>query len=76
MGMVMCHLYDLAPPHFLDASYIPVPSAMVTFNFLVVTLKLTKIILFQRHRLVNESLKDELASGVHALSIQVLIIKI
>ena len=27
--------------------------------------------LLQRHRLVNDALKDELATGVHALSIQV-----
>ena len=29
----------------------------------------------KRHRLVNETLKDELASGVHALSIQVISLK-
>lgn len=34
------------------------------------SLKFDGVPLLERHRLINDALKEELASGVHALSIQ------
>nr|SVE70197.1 EOG090X0K4K [Eubosmina coregoni] len=39
------------------------------FKVLVVSNKFDSLSLLQRHRLVNETLQDELKNGVHALSI-------
>eukprot|EP00111_Clytia_hemisphaerica_P020135 TCONS_00059344-protein len=48
-----------------------VPAGSEThFKVIVVSDAFSKKPLIQRHRLVNETLKEELASGVHALSIQ------
>ena len=39
------------------------------FKVFVVSDRFSKVPLIKRHRLVNDSLREELASGVHALSI-------
>ncbi|XP_005991699.1 bolA-like protein 1 [Latimeria chalumnae] len=64
----------LDPTHLevLNESYMhAVPKGSEThFKVLVVTEKFKGLPLIQRHRLVNEVLKEELAGTVHALSIQ------
>lgn len=40
------------------------------FKVIIVSEMFTKKALIQRHRLVNETLKEELDTGVHAISIQ------
>ncbi len=42
------------------------------FKVVVVSTRFAGLALVQRHRLVNQSLADELRSGVHALSIEAL----
>jgi len=68
-------LTDVFKPKYLNVineSYMHnVPRDSEThFKVIVVSDLFADKPLLQRHRLVNESLKDELASGVHALSIQ------
>ncbi|KAM6967413.1 bolA-like protein 1 [Aplochiton taeniatus] len=46
------------------------PGAESHFRVLVVSLRFEGLSLIQRHRLVNEALRDELSNSVHALSIQ------
>lgn len=41
------------------------------FKVVVVSMDFENLSLIKRHRMVNDVLKDELAGGVHALSIQV-----
>nr|SVE73329.1 EOG090X0K4K [Ceriodaphnia reticulata] len=63
----------LAPNHLeiFNESYMHnVPKGSEThFKVVVVSDKFESTSLLQRHRLVNEILKDELKNGVHALSI-------
>ncbi|XP_027041671.1 uncharacterized protein LOC113669793 [Pocillopora damicornis] len=64
-------------PVYLDVmneSYMHnVPKGSEThFKVVVVSSNFNDTPLIQRHRLVNEVLKEELATGVHALSIQVI----
>ncbi|XP_066539642.1 bolA-like protein 1 [Hoplias malabaricus] len=46
------------------------PGSESHFKVLVVSPKFEGISLLQRHRLVNEALREELSSSVHALAIQ------
>lgn len=46
------------------------PGAESHFRVLVVSLRFEGLSLIKRHRLINEALRDELSSSVHALAIQ------
>ncbi|XP_067858844.1 bolA-like protein 1 [Heptranchias perlo] len=65
---------SLAPTHLqvVNESHMhAVPANSEThFKVVVVSERFEGMPLLQRHRLVNEALKEELASSVHALSIQ------
>lgn len=67
-------LTDTLQPSFLDVineSYMhSVPKGSEThFKVVIVTDKFESLPLIKRHRMVNETLQEELQTGVHALSI-------
>jgi len=64
---------DLSPRHLdiINESYMHnVPRGSEThFKVIVVSDKFESLSLLQRHRIVNQTLQNELKNGVHALSI-------
>ncbi|XP_065063123.1 DNA-binding transcriptional regulator BolA-like [Rhopilema esculentum] len=73
--MITKKLTEVFKPRYLnvinESHMHNVPKGSEThFKVVVVSELFSDKALIQRHRLVNETLKDELASGVHALSIQ------
>lgn len=74
--MIYYFLYFLTQPTHLEVfneSYMHnVPKGSEThFKVVVVSEEFDGVSLIKRHRMVNNALRDELAGGVHALSIQV-----
>ena len=45
------------------------------FNLVIVSDKFENVALIDRHRMINEAVKDELENGVHALSIKAKTVK-